>query len=225
MKKINLIVIIFLFINSALGQNNDSLVLSVNIKWNDLPFRINSNYISKNNDTLKISQLKFYLSDIQVLFEDKSVLENKKHHLINIENINSMKIPIGKRLSKIKAINFSIGVDSLSSVSGALSGDLDASNGMYWAWQSGYINIKIEGTSSSCKTRKNAFYFHIGGYLSPNYALRKVTLNPNSESLELEMNLEHFFDNLQLSEINSVMIPGTKAMELANYYSKIFTIK
>lgn len=225
MKKINLIVIIFLFINSALGQNNDSLVLSVNIKWNDLPFRINSNYISKNNDTLKISQLKFYLSDIQVLFEDKSVLVNKKHHLINIENINSMKIPIGKRLSKIKAINFSIGVDSVSSVSGALTGDLEASNGMYWAWQSGYINIKIEGTSSSCKTRKNAFHFHIGGYLVPNYALRKITLYPNSENLELEMNLEHFFENIKLSEINSVMIPGAIAMELANYFSKIFTIK
>jgi hypothetical protein len=85
--------------------------------------------------------------------------------------------------------------------------------------------MKIEGLSSSCKTRKNGFYFHIGGYLAPNYALRNVTLYPKSENLELEMNLAKLFENLLLSETNSVMIPGIKAMELADYIVKMFTIK
>jgi hypothetical protein len=190
-----------------------------------MPLEINSNYISKNNDTLQISQLKFYLSDIQILFEDKSVFKQAKHHLVSIEDLNSMNIPITKKHKKIKTINFSIGVDSLASVSGALSGDLDPLNGMYWAWQSGYINMKIEGTSPNCKTRKNAFHFHIGGYLSPNYALRKVTLYPKSENLELEINLAKIFDNILLSETNSVMIPGVKAMELADFSVKMFTVK
>ena len=85
--------------------------------------------------------------------------------------------------------------------------------------------MKIEGSSSSCKTRKNAYYFHIGGYLAPNYAMRKIILYPKSENLELEMNLAKLFDNLLLSETNSVMIPGLKAMELADYSVKMFTVK
>lgn len=222
------LIITFLLMNffATLAQNDaDSLALSIKVKWNEIPLEINSNYISKNNDTLQISQLKFYLSDIQILFEDKSVFKQANHHLVNIEDLNSMNIPIAKKHKKIKTISFSIGVDSLASVSGALSGDLDPSNGMYWAWQSGYINMKIEGTSSSCKTRKNAFHFHIGGYLDPNYALRKVILNPESENLDLEINLAKLFENVQLSETNSVMIPGAKAMEIADFSVKMFTFK
>jgi len=48
-------------------------------------------------------------------------------------------------------------VDSLANVSGAMSNDLDATKGMYWSWQSGFINLKIEGKSASCKTRKINF--------------------------------------------------------------------
>lgn len=211
---------------TALAQKeSDSLTLSINLKWKNQPLEINTKYISKNNDTLQISQLKFYLSDIQILFEDEFLFKEIKHHLINMEELHSMNIPITKKHKKIKTISFSVGVDSLASVSGALSGDLDPSNGMYWAWQSGYINMKIEGISSSCKTRKNAFHFHIGGYSEPNYALRKVTLYPTSENLELEMDLAKLFDNLLLSETNSIMIPGKEAMEIADLSAQIFSCK
>lgn len=226
--KNNLFLISFLALNfcSALAQKeSDSLTLSIYLKWKNQPLEINTKYISKNNDTLQISQLKFYLSDIQILFEDEFLFKEIKHHLINMEELHSMNIPITKKHKKIKTISFSVGVDSLASVSGALSGDLDPSNGMYWAWQSGYINMKIEGISSSCKTRKNAFHFHIGGYLEPNYALRKVTLYPTSENLELEMDLAKLFDNLLLSETNSIMIPGKEAMEIADLSAQIFSCK
>ncbi len=226
--KNKLFIISFLALNfcTALAQkDSDSLTLSINLKWKNQPLEINTKYISKNNDTLLISQLKFYLSDIQILFEDEFLFKETKHHLINMEELHSINIPITKKHKKIKTISFSVGVDSLASVSGALSGDLDPSNGMYWAWQSGYINMKIEGSSSSCKTRKNAFHFHIGGYLEPNYALRKVTLYPKSENLELEMDLAKLFDNLLLSETNSIMIPGKEAMKIADLSAQIFSCK
>jgi hypothetical protein len=223
--KTKFLIICLLLINSFFGQNSDSLALSVKVKWNNMPLIIDSEYISKNNDTLKISQLSFYLSNIKLVFDDESVFKDNKSHLVQLKDLNSLNIPICKKNKKIKTITFSIGVDSLASVSGALAGHLDPSKGMYWTWQSGYINMKIEGKSSSCKTRKNAFLFHIGGYLAPNYALRNVTLYPKSENLELEMNLAKLFENLLLSETNSVMIPGIKAMELADYSVKMFTIK
>ena len=106
----------------------------------------------------------------------------------------------------------------------ALSGDLDPAKGMYWAWQSGYINMKMEGKSSSCKTRKNQFQFHIGGYLKPNNALRIVTLNlsKNTDKIDVNINAATFFSEISLSQTNSIMIPGKRAMQLADCSVKMF---
>ena len=103
---------------------------------------------------------------------------------------------------------------------------------MYWAWQSGYINMKIEGKSNSCKTRKNQFHFHVGGYLQPNYALRKVNfnfidnynINKNNE-IVLQIDLAKLFDEVHLSETNSLMIPGKDAMKIADESVKMFTVE
>ena len=76
--------------------------------------------------------------------------------------------------------------------------------------------MKIEGKSSSCKTRKNAFQFHIGGYMKPNYAIRTIELKPINSNLEINVDVAELFKYIKLSENNSIMIPGSKAMELAD---------
>jgi hypothetical protein len=139
----------------------------------------------------------------------------------------SQQISLGlNRKKEIKKIIFSVGVDSLASVSGALSGDLDPAKGMYWAWQSGYINMKIEGKSASCKTRKNQFQFHLGGYLKPYNALRTIALETkNTHTINVAVDLANFFSEVSLSQINSVMIQGKRAMQLADTSVKMFTVE
>ena len=72
-----------------------------------------------------------------------------------------------------KAVSFVLGVDSLRSTmdiskrTGALdpAGDHTGANGMYWSWNSGYIFMKLEGTSPAAPvdaTGKNNFRYHIG---------------------------------------------------------------
>ena len=227
--KLYFICILFLTSICLFGQSDkDSLIVNINAKWSENPFKLDTSYISKNTDTLKVTRLKFYVSDFQVVYEDESTLTDNKSHLVDFEKLNSTIFPISKNdKKKIISVSFLIGVDSLASVSGALSGDLDPSNGMYWAWQSGYINMKIEGTSNSCKTRKNSFNFHIGGYLQPYYALRKIEIPINNfqNQINLTIDLEKFFREINLKETNSVMIPGAKAMELATLSSKMFYIE
>jgi hypothetical protein len=96
---------------------------------------------------------------------------------------------------------------------------------MYWAWQSGYINMKIQGNSKSCKTRKNAFDFHIGGYLKPYYASRKITLEPKNNRLNVKVDLSKLFSKISLSETNSIMIPGKQAMEIADKSIQMFSLE
>jgi hypothetical protein len=216
-----------LFFQSAFAQEKkDSLVLRLNLKFNDKTLERNKKYISESKDTLEIEVFKFYVSNINIQYSDASTFsEYNSYHLIDIENPNSLLIPIAKTSDKsISKVVFLIGVDSLASVSGAMSGDLDPTKGMYWAWQSGFINMKIEGKSSSCKTRKNAFQFHIGGYMKPNYAIRTIELKPINSNLEINVDVAELFKYINLKDNNSIMIPGEKAMELADKAVGMFSV-
>ena len=216
-----------LFFESAFAQEKkDSLVLRLNLKFKDETLERNKKYISESKDTLEIEFIRFYISNIKLQYSDATTFsEPNSYHLIDIENPNSLSIPIAKTSDKtISKVSFSIGIDSLASVSGAMSGDLDPTKGMYWAWQSGFINMKIEGKSSSCKTRKNAFQFHIGGYIKPNYAIRTIELKPINSNLEINVDFAELFKYLNLKENNSIMIPSSKAMELADKAVGMFSV-
>ena len=216
-----------LFFESAFAQEKkDSLVLRLNLKFKDENLVQNKKYISESKDTLEIEVFRFYISNIKFQYSDATAFsEENSYHLIDIENSNSLRIPITKKSDKtISKLIFSVGIDSLASVSGAMSGDLDPTKGMYWAWQSGFINMKIEGKSSSCKTRKNAFQFHIGGYMKPNYAIRTIELKPINSNLEINVDVAELFKYLNLKENNSIMIPGSKAMELADKAVGMFSV-
>ena len=214
------------------AQNkSDSLSVNIHLKWNNQPLKLNTIYNSKT-DSLQLSTVKFYISGIEFQYEDQSVFKEKNsYHLVDLEDENSLKIPIHIESDKnIAKIIFNIGMDSLASVSGAMEKDLDATKGMYWAWQSGFINMKIEGTSPSCNTRKNQFHFHVGGYLEPNDAMRKVVLNlpkTNSDQNEIPLQIDFakLFDQIRLKEINSIMIPGKDAMKFADYFPLLFSIQ
>ncbi|UPT70503.1 MAG: hypothetical protein M0D53_15710 [Flavobacterium sp. JAD_PAG50586_2] len=230
-KKALYVVFLFMFCFQVYSQSkNDSLYVNFRLEFNKLPLELNKKYISTNKDTLTIETFKCYISNIQVQYSDKSVfIPKNSYHLLDSNNPASFEIPVTKKGNKmISRITFDIGIDSLTNTSGALSGALDPVNGMYWTWQSGYINMKIEGSSPSCKTRKNEFQFHIGGYLQPNYALQQIKLEWDKKAdsdINIAIDLNSFFSNLELRETNSVMNPGKEAMKLAGFATKMFYVR
>lgn len=185
-------------------------------------------YSTEKKDTLSITTLKFYISNVVLEYENGTEYkESKSVHLIDIEEINTLQFLLKNTPDlKIKKIRFNIGIDSLTNVSGNLDGDLDPSLGMYWAWNSGYINMKLEGKSSSCKSVKKDFQFHIGGYSPNQNALQEVVLIvPNDENnIHLNMDLSKWLNEVSLKETNSIMIPGKKAIEMSRFYKNMFTI-
>ena len=219
----------FLFFQLTFAQEKkDSLALQFHLKFDHATVSQNQQYISKN-DTLQIETFKFYISNIQIQYADRTTIKPQNSaYLIDLEVQNTQKIPIALYPKKeIKIITFDIGVDSLASVSGALSGDLDPTKGMYWAWQSGYINMKMEGNSKSCKTRKGDFKFHLGGYLKPYNALRTVVLNQpkNNKIIDVNVNIAAFFSEILLSQTNSIMIPGKRTMQLSDIAVTMFKLE
>jgi len=186
-------------------------------------------YVSKKGDSIQFNNVKFYLTDFKFELYNNSYEEiNKSAYLIDAFNENTLfqflKLP---KKNKIKEVFFSLGVKGDLSESGALSGDLDPAKGMYWAWQSGYINIKIEGVSPSCPTRKNKFTFHIGGFQEPNPTLRILSFPVinNQKKLTVFVDIATFLDGIILKETHSVMIPGEEASYMADTAVKMFSKK
>ena len=207
------------------AQTN-TVSIKLNTVYGALPIELGKKYPYKN-DSVEITTLKFYISGIQFYQDDNLTDETeKKHHLVDIENPPSLFIyhPENKN-KKFNRIHFRIGVDSITNVSGAMGGDLDPINGMYWTWQSGYINFKLEGSSKLCPSRKNQFTFHIGGYQYPNNSIQQVDLQINSKKeIVIDIDVLQLLNKIKLNELYEVMSPNEKAMEMAKKISTVFHI-
>lgn len=181
-----------------------------------------------NGDSINISQLKFFVSDMSFYRDDTLVyVLKKKHHLFDLSQPST--ISLSEKLAspiKYNQVKFNIGIDSLTSVSGAIEGDLDPTNGMYWTWQSGYINFKLEGTSSICPSRHNKFQWHIGGYITPYHTLKEVSLSTQDavNEVNFEVHIDALFLTFNLSQTYQIMSPNARAVGIADHLPSIFKI-
>lgn len=225
--------------NNSLNQFNDSSFIINNSSFINLilepiygnkTLAIDTYLPLSKTDSVQITLLKFYLSNIELLNDKKVVWrESNSVHLMDLEDINSFKVALNVPKSiAFNSIKMNLGIDSLTNVSGALGGDLDPIKGMYWAWQSGYINFKLEGKSPICPTRKHAFQFHLGGYLGTDYAMQTIDFQlnkPISDTIALQLNIQNFLSRIDLKQQNSIMIPSAEAVLLAQKVAQLFTLK
>lgn len=177
---------------------------------------------------VKVEKLRFYLSEIRLLHEGVVVFaEANSHHLLDAEQPESLVIPLHlpEELSYDELV-FTLGVDSLTSAGGAYGGDLDPTLGMYWTWRSGYIHFKIEGTSLECPGRNHRYQFHLGGYQAPFNAIREARLGiePGAE-FAIKLDLDQFFQVIDLQTQHRVMSPNAGAMELADLVTRLFYVE
>ena len=142
--------------------------LSIIPTWNKNPLELQHVYLNQNNGSISFSTLKIYFSDFH--FKDKisgritsidtlifyDLADSSTHSFFNDLN-----------LSNYECVAFTLGLDSSKNVSGELENAYDPLLGMYWAWNTGYINLKIMGESSTVPTNSHEFEFHLGGYRSP----------------------------------------------------------
>ncbi|MEM9935032.1 MAG: MbnP family protein [Bacteroidota bacterium] len=176
---------------------------------------------------IQIETFKIYLSQFSLWNEGEQVYaEPNSFHLLDADNPTSLTVSLNlpEGLSYTD-LSFSLGIDSLTSVSGVFGGDLDPTNGMYWSWQSGYINCKLEGTAPDCPARHNRFQYHIGGYRSPFNMLREVSLVVSSEEvIPIDIKLDKLLGPTDLTTYYQIMSPSEQAMDLADLLPTLFTI-
>ncbi len=227
--KLTLSILVFFSINTViLAQKTRSFVVQFHLQYGEEVVELETGNYQHQQKELNIEIFKCYLTNFTLQTDNKVVWEESdSYHLLDAEVPNSfvLKFDLPKKL-RFSQLHFNLGVDSTTSVSGAMGGDLDPTKGMYWTWNSGYINFKLEGISPLCPTRHNRFQLHLGGYNPPFNALQSISLATCSKDrLAIFIQVDKFLEALDLSQQHSVMIPSEEAVEMARLAAKAFVVE
>ena len=220
----------------SLSTDNSFLEMKFQNEMDGAPLRLNFNYFNDFNEDLKISRLKYYISNIHLVSGTTLTPVPDSYFLIDEENESSKTIRANIPAGTYDGIAFLIGVDSARNVSGAQTGSLDPALDMFWTWSTGYIMAKLEGTSSLSKAPNNRIQYHIGGFSGVNNALRYViaelppgTILQRGKTLRMDLaaEIQNWFDGVHEMRIEDhavIMTPGVAAMQFADNYSNMFSI-
>jgi hypothetical protein len=128
-------------------------------------------YTNATGEQFNITLLYYYVSNLRLVRKDGSeyiVPQDESYFLIRenkpeTKTITLNNIPKGT----YTGVKFVIGIDSVRSASdiSQRKGCLDVGGDgkdMYWAWNSGYIFVKMEGTSPQIDRKDPVFMYHIG---------------------------------------------------------------
>lgn len=228
MMKPTLLSLLLLMCNYATSQSKSVAQISFVPTYNNTPILLDE---SADEGLVlggvTIETLKFYISGIAFYQGDKSVFTlANSFHLIDAAEPSSLAIQFEVPQSLFFThIQFNIGIDSLTNTSGAIGGDLDPTKGMYWTWQSGYINFKLEGVADRSPARHHRFQFHIGGYQAPFESVQKVKLPiKNTKEIEIQVAVDKWLATIDLSETYQIMSPNAAAMKMAQRLPTIYSI-
>lgn len=220
-----LVLVFALFLCSVLfAQSNKGLMIDIHAKVDGQSLEFEKWYTLNEKDSFLIENFKFYLSQIELFNEGKRIYkEATSYHLIDLSDTSKSQFLINiPKNQTYDEIRFLLGIDSLTNSSGVRGGDLDPTKGMYWTWQTGYINFKLEGKSNLCQNRNNAFTFHLGGFLGEQNAVQICRFKHKSHHLTLQFDVKQLLQQIDLKLQNQVMSPSSDAVKLANKAASIF---
>jgi hypothetical protein len=162
-----------------------------------------------------------------LLNNDKVIYKNSGGvYLLNAEDSLSLQFDVPQNL-QFNRIQYGIGIDSVTNTSGALDGALDPLMGMYWTWQSGYINFKMEGFIGDISKEENKFEYHLGGYSDKNnaYQLVDLSIQSLSENLQFQMPIDLIFKSIFSEKKYNIMSTSTSAVLLSKKIAQSILVK
>ncbi len=196
----------------------------------------NTTYTIQSGDSISITKFKYYISNIVLTKSDNStytvpnsydIIDPAVKTAINLTNV-----PI----ANYKSVQFIIGVDSARNKSGAQDGDLAPNKDMFWSWNTGYIFLKLEGTSPQSSASNKSVIYHIGGFSGLNKGIRTVTINFGSSTanvnssgtpaINLNTDVLEIFKNpspISISSLNFQMSVNASSKMIADNYADMIT--
>ena len=192
------------------------------------------NYINELGQLYTITKFKYYIGNISLISKNGITAINKDYFLIKEEDSLSKVLHINNiPADNYTGIQFTLGVDSADNCSGAQSGALDPVNGMFWAWNTGYIFLKLEGKSPQSSSTGNMLEYHIGGYKRPHNCIRQIILNFNVQSdfkedkeIHIKVDIAEMFKSRQIIDFTKIssVTDFHNATLIADNYMDMFSV-
>ena len=213
------------------------------VETNALEFNTaNTQYTNNVSETFNVTTFKYYISNVVLIASNGlEYAVPKSYFLVDASNdVKSLITLTNIPEANYKKIRFTLGVDSTRNVSGVQTGALDQANGMFWSSNSGYIFLKMEGTSPQITGMGNSFAYHIGGFKKSNgtNALQTIetsfgtdvlritsTGNPQVHmAVDVSQVLKTPTD-ISFATTPMVDAPSATAVSIANNYADMFTFE
>jgi hypothetical protein len=156
-----------------------SLIIHFSFFVGGQPLQLSTgHYLNEYNEPFTVDQCKYYISAIQVIGDhDEIQTIFAASHLVDAADSASLTLHLTTAILKITKIRFTIGVDSEANTGGVHTGDLDPMLGMFWTWNTGYIDARLEGQCDSTPAPAHRFTWDVGGYRPGVNAARQVVLS------------------------------------------------
>lgn len=193
-----------------------------------------SSYTNSFGESYQLNKLKYYVSNVTLLSGFDVFRFSEKYHLINQQIDSSLIFLSSTPIGEYQSFNFLLGVDSAANESGAQTGALDPLNDMFWTWQSGYVMLKMEGTSSQSKVINNKFEYHLGGYKGINSVLGTVRLpvplhvmEGKTTTIVINADIDKLWNAITPIKITETALcntPGELAKQIAANCRQMFSI-
>ncbi len=125
-------------------------------------------YKNALGQSFRLTAFRYYVSNFRLIREDGSEWhypQEQSYFLIDERRPESKQLLLANiPAGSYKALAWTIGVDSARSVAplSQRKGALDPAQGMYWAWNSGYIFLLVEGVAAASPAANQRFRYHIG---------------------------------------------------------------
>ncbi len=193
-----------------------------------------SSYSNAFKEIYSLKKLKYYISNVLIKGNKIQFAEEKSYHLIDAAVSDNFSIEINPGL--YDKLQFMIGVDSVRNFSGAQTGALDPLNDMFWTWNNGYVNFKLEGISPASTADLNRIEHHIGGYRSPyqtaaviSFPFRVLEIKPgSSHTIIINCNLDKYWKSthdITIAAIPVNTLPGAAAKKSSENIANMFSLK
>jgi hypothetical protein len=164
-------------------------------------------YQNASGDSFQVDLLKYYIGQFEWLRADGTSFQSNNYQLINASNSSSLdfqltNIPNGT----YTGLRFCLGVDSVSNHTFTNYNALDASYGMIWSWNTGYIFFKHEGRFIDSLNATKSLLFHYGtdrGFTQIQLPLDNLVINADTRNLKLTFDLAALYREPTPIDFNS----------------------
>ncbi|MFK7948913.1 MAG: MbnP family protein [Saprospiraceae bacterium] len=230
-----------LFIASCTPDEQKSETGTVTLEFEHVfdseAFTLGEEYTTSNGDVITANLFKYYVSNVVLSNEDGSTTYTvpNSYYIVDASNTESLNIDIQDVPNgEYSKVNFILGVDAQSNTEGAQEGALAPEKGMYWSWNTGYIFLKLEGTTSNATD----ITYHIGGFSSATNNNIKtierdvptgsmINVNGSESTVHYMVDVAEFFKNpvdFDVEATPTVTMPNANSVIISENYEDMHMI-